>query len=115
MEYTPPDGGGGGGRKALTNAKNGKKMNSIIENHQIISVLLGDPNQFDDVALQNGGDSSWQLDLSNDLAFKRQNKPRSTKPQDFQVGSFFRFPARFFSNYFLVDSNKSLSSTSIRW
>jgi hypothetical protein len=47
--------------------------------------LLGDPNQFDDVALQNGGDTSWQADLNSDLAFKRQNKPRSTKPQDFQV------------------------------
>ena len=45
----------------------------------------GDPNQFDDVALQNGGDTSWQIDLNADQAFKRQNKPRSTKPQDFQV------------------------------
>ena len=48
-------------------------------------VPLGEGNQFDDVALHNGGDTSWQKDLSSDQAFSRQNKPRSTKPQDFQV------------------------------
>lgn len=48
---------------------------------------LADGNQFDDVPLNNNTDPSWKVDLNNDLAFQRQNKPRSTKPQDFQVKS----------------------------
>ncbi|CAF3822313.1 unnamed protein product [Adineta steineri] len=63
MEYLSPDGGG----KQQTNAKN------------------GDPNQFDDVPLQNNGETAWMAEYNADLAFKRQNKPRSTKPQDFQI------------------------------
>jgi hypothetical protein len=53
--------------------------------------LLGDFNnnnfnQFDDVALHgNAGDTSWQAEIGFDQGFKRQNKIRSTKPQDFQV------------------------------
>ncbi|CAF4363922.1 unnamed protein product, partial [Rotaria sp. Silwood2] len=43
-------------------------------------------NQFADVPLQNGGDTSWQGEVNaTDQAYKRQNKPRSTKPQDFQI------------------------------
>ncbi len=75
-------------------------------------VFLGDPNQFDDVPLQNGGDNSWQTELNGDLAFKRQNKPRSTKSQDFQVGYFISGLVLY--DLFL-DSNKNLSSSSIRW
>lgn len=84
MEYIPPDGTG----KSTTNLKNGRKKKhfSLLK---ISFLLLGDPNQFDDVALQNGGDNSWQVEANNDLAYKRQNKPRSTKPQDFQVSSSF--------------------------
>ncbi|CAF1425575.1 unnamed protein product [Adineta ricciae] len=64
LEYVSPTGGG----KVPTNGK-----------------AATDSNQFDDVPLQNGGDTSWQADSTADLAFKRQNKPRSTKPQDFQI------------------------------
>jgi hypothetical protein len=84
LEYIPPDGGG----KIATASRNGKTIFFIIKNN---CFLLGDPNQFDDVPLQNGGDTSWQVDLNGDQAFKRQNKPRSTKPQDFQVNSVFHF------------------------
>jgi len=87
----------------------------FIEN-RISFLLLGDPNQFDDIALQTSGDTSWQAELNGDLAFKRQNKPRSTKPQDFQVGSSFFFFRNYFKMIiFFVDSNKNLSSSSIRW
>ncbi|CAF0951893.1 unnamed protein product [Rotaria sordida] len=62
--YIAPYGGG----KVSTNLKN------------------NDVNQFDDVPLQNGGDTSWQGEVNaTDQAYKRQNKPRSTKPQDFQI------------------------------
>jgi len=110
LEYIPPDGGG----KVSTNFKTGKRICSSIESRRF-HTFLGDPNQFDDVPLQNGGDTSWQVDLNNDLAYKRQNKPRSTKPQDFQVSLFeFSFEIIFF-NHIFIDSNKNLSSTSIRW
>lgn len=63
MEYIPPD----GSVKVPVNSK------------------AGDPNQFDDVPLQNNVDAAWLGEAQADLAFKRQNKPRSTKPQDFQI------------------------------
>ena len=60
-------------------------------NDETKSVLcLADANQFDDVPLNNNTDSSWKIDLNNDLAFQRQNKSRSTKPQDFQVKSLLK-------------------------
>ena len=58
---------------------------------EVCAFLATDSNQFDDVPLQNGGDTSWQADSTADLAFKRQNKPRSTKPQDFQVSLTIHF------------------------
>ena len=58
-------------------------------NDKTNSLFIADANQFDDVPLNNNTDSSWKIDLNNDLAFQRQNKPRSTKPQDFQVKNLF--------------------------
>ncbi|CAF1089117.1 unnamed protein product [Rotaria sordida] len=50
-----------------------------------ISLKSGDPNQFDDVPLQNIGDTSWALEASGDQGMKRPIKSRSMKAQDFQI------------------------------
>lgn len=77
--------------------------------------LSGDPNQFDDVALQNSGDSSWQGELSGEQGLKRSVKPRSTKPQDFQVCYLLSLLLNGFKTLMnILDSNKNLSSSSIR-